>query len=83
MAEEYFFRGLLFRTLERELGDWRALILSAGFFAIFHPPLAWVPVACLGVCAAWLFRSTRHLLPSVACHVTYNAGVLLLGQLVK
>jgi membrane protease YdiL (CAAX protease family) len=79
VAEEYFFRGLLFRTLDRELGDWRALVLSAAFFAVFHPPLAWVPVACLGACAAWLFKSTRHLLPCVVCHMVYNAGVLWLG----
>ncbi len=78
LAEEYFFRGLLFRTLDRELGDWRALALSAAFFAIFHPPLAWVPVAGVGLATAWLFRGTRHLLPSVVCHVVYNASLLLL-----
>lgn len=81
IAEEYFFRGLLFRTLDRELGDWRALVLSAAFFAVFHPPLAWIPVACLGLFTAWLFKYTRHLLPCVACHGAYNAGVLLLAQL--
>jgi membrane protease YdiL (CAAX protease family) len=83
IAEEYFFRGLLFRTLDRELGDWRALVLSAGFFATFHPPLAWVPVAVVGIYSAWLFRTTRHLLPSVICHVAYNAGVLLLPELTR
>jgi membrane protease YdiL (CAAX protease family) len=81
VAEEYFFRGLLFRTLDRELGDWRALALSASFFAIFHPPLAWIPVAGLGLYAAWLFRNTRHLLPSVTCHVCYNGVLLLLEWL--
>lgn len=78
MAEEYFFRGLLYRTLDRELGDWRAMILSAAFFAILHPPLAWVPVACLGMLNAWLFKKTRHLLPCVICHAVYNAGVIFL-----
>jgi membrane protease YdiL (CAAX protease family) len=63
VAEEHFFRVLLFRTLDRELGDWRRIVLSAAFFAIFHPPLAWVPVGCLGLCTAWLFHHTRHLLP--------------------
>lgn len=80
LAEEYFFRGLLFRTLDRELGDWRAVVLSAAFFALFHPPLAWVPVACVGLFTAWLFRAGRHLLPSIACHVVYNATVLLMVQ---
>jgi membrane protease YdiL (CAAX protease family) len=83
VAEEYFFRGLLFRTMDRELNDWRAIALSAAFFATFHPPLAWVPVAALGVCSAWLFRNTRHLLPCVVCHMAYNASVLLLPELLK
>jgi membrane protease YdiL (CAAX protease family) len=78
LAEEYFFRGLLFRTLDRELGDWRAAVLSAAFFAIFHPPLAWIPVACLGLVTAWLFRNTRHLLPCVVCHMAYNAMLFVL-----
>jgi membrane protease YdiL (CAAX protease family) len=78
VAEEYFFRGLLFRSLERELGDWRAVVLSAAFFAIFHPPLAWIPVACVGLVTAWLFKNTRHLLPCVVCHMAYNATLLLL-----
>jgi membrane protease YdiL (CAAX protease family) len=78
LAEEYFFRGLLFRSLDRELGDWRAVVLSAAFFAIFHPPLAWLPVACLGLVTAWLFKNTRHLLPCVACHMVYNATLFLL-----
>jgi membrane protease YdiL (CAAX protease family) len=80
VAEEYFFRGLLFRALHRELGDWRALALSATFFAIFHPPLAWVPVAAVGVLTAWLFRTGGHLLACVASHMAYNATVLLLAQ---
>lgn len=79
VAEEYFFRGLLYRTLDRELGDWRAMILSAAFFAILHPPLAWVPVACLGILNAWLFKKTRHLLPCVISHAVYNAGVIFLS----
>lgn len=40
-AEEYLFRGLLFRALDREWGDWRAVLGSAAFFAIYHAPLAY------------------------------------------
>jgi len=38
-AEEYLFRGLLFRALDRESGGWRAVAGSAAFFAVYHPPL--------------------------------------------
>jgi membrane protease YdiL (CAAX protease family) len=75
-AEEYLFRGLLFRALDREWGGWRAVVGSAAFFAIFHPPLAWVPVSLLGMINAILFKKTGRLAPAVLLHMVYNAVVL-------
>ncbi|MGI3777257.1 MAG: CPBP family intramembrane glutamic endopeptidase [Janthinobacterium lividum] len=75
-AEEYLFRGLLYRALDREWGGWRAVLGSAAFFAIYHPPLSWLPVGVLGVANALLFRRTGRLLPAVALHMAYNAVVL-------
>jgi membrane protease YdiL (CAAX protease family) len=75
-AEEYLFRGLLFRALDREWGGWRALIGSAAFFAIYHPPLAWLPVGLLGLTNALLFKKTGRLAPAVILHIIYNAVVL-------
>ena len=75
-AEEYLFRGLLFRALDREWGGWRAIAGSAAFFAIYHPPLAWVPVALLGATNALLFKKTGQLAPAVVLHMVYNAFVL-------
>lgn len=75
-AEEYLFRGLLFRALDREWGGWRALVGSAAFFAIYHPPLAWVPVGLLGLTNALLFKKTGRLAPAVMLHMIYNAVVL-------
>ena len=77
VAEELLFRGLLFRALEREWGGWRAVLGSAAFFAIYHPPLAWLPVVLLGLTTALLFRQSRHLAPAVALHMTYNAVVVI------
>ena len=75
-AEEYLFRGMLFRALQREWGDKRAIFGSALFFAIYHPPLSWPPVAIAGAAAAWLFARGGHLLPCVVMHMAYNAVVL-------
>lgn len=75
-AEEYLFRGLLYRALDREWGGWRAVVGSAAFFAIYHPPLAWVPVALLGAINALLFKKTGRLAPAVVLHMVYNAVVL-------
>jgi membrane protease YdiL (CAAX protease family) len=76
-AEEYLFRGLLFRALDREWGGWRAVAGSALFFAMYHPVLAWLPVAFLGVANALLFKRTGSLFSAVALHMAYNAVVLL------
>lgn len=75
-AEEYLFRGLLFRALDREWGGWRAVVGSAAFFGIYHSPLAWLPVAVLGVANALIFKKTGRLAPAVVLHMVYNAVVL-------
>ncbi len=75
-AEEYLFRGLLFRALDREWGGWHAVVGSAAFFAIYHPPLSWLPVALLGATNALLFKKTGRLWPAVVLHMVYNAVVL-------
>ena len=76
-AEEYLFRGLLYRALDREWGGWRAVLGSAAFFAIYHSPYSWLPVATVGAANALLFKKTRHLAPAVALHMVYNAVVTL------
>lgn len=76
-AEEFLFRGLLFRALDREWGRWQAVGGSALFFAIYHPVLSWLPVGVLGVCNALLFRRSGFLLPAVLLHAAYNAALLL------
>lgn len=75
-AEEYLFRGLLFRALDREWGGWRAVVGSAAFFAIYHPALSWLPVGLLGATNALLFKKTGRLAPAVLLHMVYNTVVL-------
>jgi membrane protease YdiL (CAAX protease family) len=75
-AEEYLFRGLLFRALDRTWGGWRALLGSAAFFAIYHNPFAWFPVGLVGVATALVFKKTGRLAPAVVLHMVYNAVVI-------
>jgi membrane protease YdiL (CAAX protease family) len=75
-AEEYLFRGLLYRALDREWGGWHAVVGSAAFFAIYHQPLSWVPVLLVGSANAILFKKTGCLAPCVILHMVYNAVVL-------
>ena len=75
-AEEFLFRGLLYRALDREWGGWLAVFGSAAFFAIYHQPASWLPVAVMGVAAALLFRATGRLTTAVVLHMVYNAVVI-------
>lgn len=77
VAEEYFFRGLLFRSLDREMHEGKAIFISSAYFALFHPPISWVPVFFLGVLSAWIFKRSGRLLPSVVLHMAYNFAVVM------
>ena len=77
-AEEYLFRGVLYRALDREWGGWRAVVGSAAFFAIYHSPLSWLPVALVGACNAVLFKKSGRLAPAVVLHMVYNAVVVVM-----
>jgi membrane protease YdiL (CAAX protease family) len=76
-AEEYLFRGLLYRALDRDWSGWRAVLGAAAFFTVYHPLLAWPPVFCVGAVNCLLFKKTRRLLPCIVLHMTYNAVLLL------
>ena len=77
IAEEYLFRGLLYRALDRDWGGWRAVLGAAAFFTVYHPLLAWPLVFCVGAVNCVLFRRKRSLLPCILLHMTYNAVVLM------
>jgi membrane protease YdiL (CAAX protease family) len=77
LAEEYLFRGLLYRALDREWGGWRAVMGAAAFFAIYHPVTSWLPVGLMGGASALLFKRTKRLAPCVLLHMAYNAVVIL------
>jgi membrane protease YdiL (CAAX protease family) len=76
-AEEYLFRGLLYRALDREWEGWRAVVGSAAFFAVYHQPLSWPMVFLVGATNALLFKKTGRLFPAVMLHMIYNALVLI------
>ncbi|MEP7040603.1 MAG: CPBP family intramembrane glutamic endopeptidase [Chloroflexota bacterium] len=74
VAEEIFFRGVVYNAWERERGPWVAVLGSAGLFAAIHTSLfSLVPIFALGVALALLYRSTRSLAATMALHAGFNA----------
>lgn len=85
IAEELFFRGVVFNAWEREHGTRAAVFGSAGLFAFIHGSLVQLlPIFVLGVGLAQLYRSTRSLPAVMAMHAGFNAvtvAIVLLDRL--
>lgn len=81
LFEEFLFRRLVFRGMRRTLPLWAAVLGSAAIFAMVHPPLAAVPVFLMGVSTALVYHWTERLSAAIACHMVYNAAVVLVVPL--
>jgi hypothetical protein len=79
VAEEFFFRGLLYGFLSR-WGKWTAVVLSTLIFALVHP-IAGLPVtqAVGGVVFALAYASARSLLAPIIIHVLGNLALFSLS----
>lgn len=80
LAEELFFRGLLYPAFRGPLGRWPAILAVGAVFGVVHyqpDPLAWgytfAVMAVFGAYLAWAFDRYRHLGVVVAMHVVFNA----------
>ena len=84
VAEEIFFRGIVYNAWLREFGVRRAIIGSAALFALIHGSIFVIPaIFGLGIALALLYRRTRSLPASMAMHATFNGITLALGLLVR
>ncbi|HEU4862673.1 MAG TPA: type II CAAX endopeptidase family protein, partial [Candidatus Limnocylindria bacterium] len=73
IAEEVFFRGVVFNAWLREGGRRFAFIGSALLFAVIHVSLlSLIPIFALGLMLAWIYDRTGTLLAPIAMHATVN-----------
>lgn len=88
VAEELFFRGMLFQALRDRFGLWPGIGLSAVAFSLAHIQwtsgldanlLVFVIIFPLGMVLAWIFHRTGTLVTSLVTHAVFNAsGVALM-----
>jgi membrane protease YdiL (CAAX protease family)/ferredoxin len=76
-VEELMLRGVVLGALERRLGRWWGIWLSALMFATLHGTL-WqmLPMTFLGLALGRLASGRRSLWPAVILHVAYNAVIV-------
>ena len=85
VAEELFFRGFVFGTLERVRGANVALAITVVLFAVVHLPQQWgawgafVSVAITGLALTLLRRFTGSTLLCALVHLSHNAWITLLA----
>ncbi|HEX5579875.1 MAG TPA: type II CAAX endopeptidase family protein [Candidatus Limnocylindria bacterium] len=84
IAEEAFFRGIVYNAWLREFGARRAIIGSAALFALIHTSIFLIlPIFGLGIALALLYQRTGSLPASMAMHAAFNGITLALGLLVR
>lgn len=84
IAEELFFRGVVFNAWLREGGPKLAYLGSAALFAVIHVSLvAVVPIFLLGLALAWVYRRTGNLLAPIAMHAVVNGISVAVALLVR
>ncbi|MBM3449794.1 MAG: CPBP family intramembrane metalloprotease [Armatimonadetes bacterium] len=78
LAEETFFRGLLYRTLNGRKGMWRAAAISAAVFAAAHGQVVnFLPIFVLGYALAVAYELTGSLIAPIMIHVINNVVAMI------
>ncbi len=74
VAEEVFFRGMLYNALRSRLGPAPAAILQAVAFGLYHPfgAAERVIIAALGLCLAGLYEWRKTLVAPILLHASIN-----------
>ena len=84
IAEESFFRGIVFNAWYREAGRRWAYIGSAALFAAVHLSfVTLVPIFLLGLALAWVYERTQSLLAPMVMHATVNGISVAIALLVR
>ncbi len=83
LAEELFFRGLLFPALQKRMSVFWSAVLSAALFSTLHWNwAAWLPIFGLGMLLAYSYQKTGSILVPVFIHVIHNGLFLAFTVLV-
>lgn len=79
IAEEIFFRGVVYRWLRDKWGVAVGAIVSGVVFGLVHfEPATVMPAVLLGIALALVYERSRSLWPPILIHVLNNAFALVL-----
>jgi uncharacterized protein len=79
VAEELFFRGMLYPVLRRRWGAGWAVVLNAALFALVHfIPLLLPGLFYIGLVLAWVRERSGSVIPCIVLHAIQN-GLVVIG----
>ena len=74
IAEELFFRGMLYPLLRRNLSVWPAIFLNAALFSLIHfIPVLLPALFIVGLMLAWVREKSGSVIPCMILHCMQNA----------
>lgn len=86
LCEEWFFRGMLMRTLLKEYKPWIAILVTAGLFGVFHMISnsvisvdRLIPTTLIGLVLGFMAYKSSSIWPGVILHSVHNAVIVFLG----
>ncbi len=80
VAEELFFRGVLYAMIRRYLPRWGAILLGGALFSLVHTNwIGFLPIMLLGCLLAYLYERTGSLIAPITIHILHNTYLLSLA----
>lgn len=84
VAEEFFFRGVVYAAIRSRAPRSVAMLISGGLFAATHTNLmGFLPIGALGCLLAYLYERTGTLTASIVVHVFHNSLLLAFTMLFR
>ena len=84
IAEEFFFRGSVYRFAKQKMGISKAMMLSALIFALVHYNMSAVlPLFAVGLCLAGIYELRGNIWAPIAFHAAFNAQSLFVIFVLK
>ncbi len=85
--EELTFRGFVFSAIRKRGSPWRAILITAILFGLFHvisgrilTPERLVPSTLLGILLGWVAHRTGSVLPGILIHALHNGFLLTVAE---
>jgi membrane protease YdiL (CAAX protease family) len=84
IAEELFFRGVLYTAFRRRTSRLVAIVVSGALFALVHTnAIGFLPILTLGCLLAYLYERTGSLVSPLAVHVAHNTLLMSLAMVFR